>query len=275
MRYDPTLAALLKPGLGPLLDAGLFAGKPDALCAELARLVYFDFVARRADLDTALAAHGLTRAELISGKRFPAQTEVLIATAADGTAYVVFRGTQSLRDFLSDIAAWRTGWSGRQRVHWGFAQAYRVVKSQLDEWCRDNPAMRLVATGHSLGGALATLFASDHPRAELVTFGSPLVGNAAFAASFAERQVRRYRDCADLVARVPYGWLGFCHVAPPNYFDRHGTPQPETAIAADMAAARAEYRQRYRHIKRKVPLRDGADHAPINYVSALLGLREA
>ncbi len=275
MRYDTTLAALLTPGLGPLLAAGPFTDKPDALCAELARLVYFDFAARRADLDTALAAHGLARAELISGKRFPAQTEVLIATAADGTAYVVFRGTQSLRDFLSDIAAWRTGWSGQQRVHWGFAQAYRVVKSQLDQWCRDNPAMRLIATGHSLGGALATLFVSDHPSAELVTFGSPLVGNAAFAASFAGRQVLRFRGCADFVTRIPFGWLGFCHVAPPNYFDRHGNPQPETAIAADITAARAEYRQRYRHIKRKVPLRDGADHAPINYVSALLGLREA
>lgn len=274
MRYDASFEALLRPGLGPLLKATPFAGKPDALCADLARLVYFDFAARRGDLDAALAAHGLTSAKFVTGKRFPAETEALIATSADGTAYVVFRGTQTLRDFLSDIAAWRTGWSGEQRVHWGFAQAYRVVKAELDEWCRNNPAARLVTTGHSLGGALATLFASDHPTAELVTFGSPLVGNAAFAASFAGRQVRRYRDCADFVARIPYGWLGFYHVVPPSYLDRHGKPQPEAAIAADMVAARAEYRQRYRGIKGNVPLRDLADHAPINYVSALLGLRK-
>ena len=274
MRYDPSFKALAKPGMGPVLDAGLFAGKPDALCADLARLVYFDFSARRGDLDAALAAHGLTSAKFVTGKRFPAETEVLIATSADGTAYVVFSGTQTLRDFLSDIAAWRTGWSGEQRVHWGFAQAYRVVKAQLDEWCRNNPVTRLVTTGHSLGGALATLFASDHPSAELITFGSPLVGNAAFAASFAGRQVRRYRDCADFVTRMPFGWLSYHHVAPLCYLDRDGRPATEAEITADIAAARAEYRQRYRGIKGNVPQRDLADHAPINYVSALLGLRK-
>ena len=48
-------------------------------------------------------------------------------------------------------------------------------------------ATKLVVTGHSLGGAMATLFAMDLVVNEgvsdvsLVTFGSPRVGNAAFS----------------------------------------------------------------------------------------------
>lgn len=284
MLYNPTLDALLRPYLRDPLEPGQFSNHPDALCAELARLAYYSFAPDQLPrLVHGLAGLGLSPPQLIEDRH--RDTQAFVALDREHTAYVVFRGTESTsrRDILTDALFLRRPWSGKAWVHRGFRRAYdnrstradaTNVRGALSELIARLAPRRIVTTGHSLGAALATLFATDHPAAELVTFGSPLVGNAAFAALFAGRNVRRYRQCADFVTRIPYGWLGYHHVAPPAYLDRHGERNDEADIAADIAAARAEYRQRYRGLPGKVPLRDGADHAPINYVSAVLGVRE-
>ena len=77
----------------------------------------------------------------------------------------------------------------------------------------EQPAEVLI-TGHSLGGAAATLFASllarsPSVRVTLVTFGSPRVGDAAFArwlASLDNLRHHRVQNELDLVTRVPY-WM--------------------------------------------------------------------
>lgn len=81
--------------------------------------------------------------------------------------------------------------SGDISVHSGFQSAYKgvegtilsTVKSQL----ASNPSYRVVVTGHSLGGALASLSAVSlktgipNLNLKLYTYGQPRVGNAAFA----------------------------------------------------------------------------------------------
>lgn len=284
MQYDPTLDALLRPQLRDPLGPELFAGQDDTLCAELARLAYYSFAPDQlARLERGLAGLGLSPTHLIEDRQ--RDTQAFVALDPQHTAYVVFRGTESAvrRDVISDALFLRRPWSGKAWVHRGFRRAYdnrstspdaNNVRQALSGLIARLAPRRIITTGHSLGAALATLFATDHPAAELVTFGSPLVGNAAFAALFAGRNVRRYRQCADLVTRIPFGWLGYHHVAPPRYLDRFGQRDDHADIAADIAAARAEYNQRYRGLPGNVPLRDGTDHAPINYVSALLGVRE-
>ena len=75
-------------------------------------------------------------------------------------------------------------------------------------------------TGHSLGAALATLYAMENARAGqianpmLCTFASPLVGDATFAAAFNALKLTSWRvdNLLDLVTKLPPAALGFVHV---------------------------------------------------------------
>lgn len=76
--------------------------------------------------------------------------------------------------------------------------------------------------GHSLGGALVTLFVieNDSKRATQMkprvvhTFASPKVGNATFAAAFNALDVEKWRifNAPDIVPMLPLGIEGFVHV---------------------------------------------------------------
>lgn len=281
MQYDPTRLALFHPERQQPLDPGLVAPGSDGLAAELARLAYFRFESDPAALLAALHALGLAEVGLLHDPAMGSQGFAALDGA--GTVWIAFRGTQpdSLRDLATDARAWPREWPGGGRVHAGFARAWlgrgsEGIAAQVAAWLRDRPCRRILATGHSLGGALATLLAADDARAELVTFGSPRVGDRAFAARFEGRAVRRYAECCDLVARVPpqppYAHAGVLH-----YVDRQGrvsVAPDEPLIAADRRAGSLAYLRRHAWRPGNVLLRSLADHAPINYVSAVLGLRK-
>jgi len=115
----------------------------------------------------------------------------------------------------------------RVRVHRGFAEAYGAVradilaqlKERLHYWHGKDAVVRVYATGHSLGGAIANLFALDlsaapedkarsFPFSEPVvvyTFGSPRAGNAAFRSIYNAFVPETYRVVAsrDLVPTLP------------------------------------------------------------------------
>lgn len=82
-------------------------------------------------------------------------------------------------------------------------------------------APTVFVSGHSLGGALATLCALDLkvtlglPDVRVVTFGSPRVGNYIFAKWFEEEigPHWRFTHNRDIVPSVPPGYMGFYHVA--------------------------------------------------------------
>lgn len=94
--------------------------------------------------------------------------------------------------------------------------------SSTDEGSTTTPSAPTVfVTGHSLGGALATLCALDLkinlklPDVRVVSFGSPRVGNYIFAKWF-EQEIGphwRFTHNRDIVPSVPPGYMGFYHVA--------------------------------------------------------------
>lgn len=111
----------------------------------------------------------------------------------------------------------------RARVHAGFANAYRKIKegvigttaALLRE--KERP---ICFTGHSLGGALATLssldvqltLGLDGDRVAVSSFGSPRVGNEAFQQVYDDAIPTHWRFVAggDLISRLPK--LGYRHV---------------------------------------------------------------
>jgi len=154
-------------------------------------------------------------------------------------AVVSFRGTEPTKwsDVGVDAKAWHhsledEGWStGWGRVHDGFFDAFGTVA--------DGRLMAKIAglhgtevglwiTGHSLGGALATVTAArlleemeagqPHPLRAVYTFGSPRVGDRAFRSRFTElarkHGVRtvRVRNGRDTVTNVPGLLMEYAHV---------------------------------------------------------------
>lgn len=163
---------------------------------------------------------------------------------ASGSNLVVlcFRGTEvnKFGDILTDCRAWQIGVPIKQRTnasvaatqeavskkpmasakfHEGFWSALHGVWDELEKksiWTdvRKSPEKQVWITGHSLGGALATLAAyrlvsdgvldADQIRG-IVTFGQPRVGDRLFVAGYETLKDRHYRfvNNCDVVTMIP------------------------------------------------------------------------
>lgn len=275
MDYNPTNEALTRPESQPplVMDA---TWPFDAVCAEFSRLAY----ARQDDrtVADAIARIGYGDPAFFASKEdswWRVESAGFAAIDDTGQAVIAFRGTQIRTpwNIILDLGIWPRRWPGGGRVHDGFCKALDALQKEVDDWLLHAKFDRLTITGHSLGAAMATLLAARRPDAELVTFGSPLVGNAAFAKTFAGRTVRRYVDTLDFVTTVPplyYRHLGELHFIGPDGHDQHpqGGPTKE-----DTARAIADYAPCLGDLKTNAPSRRFADHTPINYVAAVRGVR--
>ncbi|MEO0407493.1 MAG: lipase family protein [Cyanobacteria bacterium P01_A01_bin.135] len=178
-------------------------------------------------------------------------TDTQCAVLRDGTvATIVFRGSESSYDWeinfdtaqeraefdekiIQDVIVEEEAreqdypYQGRNRseslIHRGFTAAYFSVRDQLHQAIASRDITEVAVTGHSLGGALATLCAVDLQynfpslkSLEAYTFGAPRVGNRGFSESYNERVPRSYRfvNGMDIVPALPRWWQGrYAHVA--------------------------------------------------------------
>ena len=156
------------------------------------------------------------------------ETEAVITRSA-GRLFIAFRGTTSLRDWITDANVKKITFNGH-RVHEGFYRAYQKIRRHVLGHVNDLAGQAdIVITGHSLGAALATVAAFDLDRlgfdvSAVYTFGSPRVGDRKFAAAYnAVFEGRSYRliNDSDLVCRVPT-MLRWRHVDQPVWFDGSG-----------------------------------------------------
>jgi pimeloyl-ACP methyl ester carboxylesterase len=129
-------------------------------------------------------------------------------------------------------------------VHTGFQSAWNEVSpavlSALAKARAAYPTHTIVATGHSLGGAVANYFAATYRASARVpvttyTYGSPRIGNSALAAAV-DAQTKnggalgaeyRVTHVADPVPRLPPLLFGYRHTS------------PELWLSVDVAAAAA------------------------------------
>lgn len=283
MHYDPSKIALYHPESQPALLGTDQPWTTHAICAELARLAYWHYEEGGQVLNhfnNLLKQAQFSEPVLLLDKR----STVTKRTSTQGfavikgdTAYVAIRGTQpdDPSDILIDGLFWPVTWQGEGLVHDGFSRAYNSIAGQLLQWLDKSQASKVYITGHSLGAAVATLAAAMLPESHLVTFGSPRVGDPAFAAMFKDRVVDRYVNCADIVAMLPPESAYYQHLHGMHYLDRHGAliPAPSNLdILQDQTIAKADYLLTHAWHTKNVGFRSLADHAPVNYVHALLGL---
>ena len=135
---------------------------------------------------------------------------------------MVFRGTNELADWLDNINAFATKELFGE-FHRGFWNSVEDVWEVINNRFRHLQGQRrrpLFITGHSLGGAMATIAAAklvheDKPFTSVYTFGQPraltretaLIFNSACQARFF-----RFHNNNDIVTRVPSRLMGYSHI---------------------------------------------------------------
>lgn len=129
------------------------------------------------------------------------------------TFYICFRGTSTPHDILIDLTCTLTplfpAENASIRIHNGFHTQFRAlfpgIRREFNAAHQAGRIQKCLCTGHSLGAALATItagmLAKEYSNIQMVchTFGSPRVGNTAFARWFSNYvsdsiRVANYRD---------------------------------------------------------------------------------
>ncbi|KAJ0245500.1 putative triglyceride lipase [Hirschfeldia incana] len=163
---------------------------------------------------------------------------------------IAFRGTEQTKwkDLQTDLMLVPVGLNPERiggdfkeevQVHSGFLSAYDSVRIRIisllkmaigyiDDVAEREDKWHVYVTGHSLGGALATLLAIELASSQLAkrgaitvtmyNFGSPRVGNKKFADVYNQKvkdswRVVNHRDIIPTVPRL----MGYCHVAHPVF----------------------------------------------------------
>ena len=260
-----------------------------ALCAWMAWLAYCDqgsnFAFDQDKIRNKLGALGFQTVEFFESLGDPKQggTHCFLAVHDDAVrenklAVVAFRGTDKddPRDVLDDVEAELVSWKGTAKVFAGWKNALGEVDKRLVPAIQPIDC-RLLITGHSLGAAMATLLASVKTPSALYTICSPRVGNQDFAASLGSVKNYRYVDCCDVVTGLPPAFLGYAHAGDPLYIDRKRnviSKPSEDYVSADRLRARVAYSLRYAWKWGNVISRGLADHAPINYATAIAAAQQ-
>jgi len=147
----------------------------------------------------------------------------------DYDCIVACRGTEphEWNDIRADVNAVAVTTETLGRVHKGFNDEVNDLWPRLEEALRDNQKT-LWFTGHSLGGAMATICAGRCYLSEieampyaLYTYGSPRVGDKRFV-NFVQLNHTRWVNNNDIVTRVPPAWMGYRHAGREMYLDSSG-----------------------------------------------------
>lgn len=163
-------------------------------------------------------------------------------TDENSLGIIAFRGSSSLGDWKQNFKFDQVNYGGstpeefktamtapakkgnHPKIHLGFAEYVQTalkLKTDLNmdgkddeivDLLKHHPQMKVLITGHSLGGAAATLYAErlvamgvHKDQVPVVTFGAPAIGNEAFAKEYGDKiYLLRVRNTHDLVPKVLY-----------------------------------------------------------------------
>lgn len=132
-------------------------------------------------------------------------------------AFVSFKGTSSLSDVIADINYVKVDdtYDIPGKFHKGFHDLI-LLDGTVEKIFNSIPLniKKIYITGHSLGAALATIFyayaKTQNIETELITFGSPRLGDLEFSKFLSDKSCKRYVNGSDIITKIPY--FGFFHV---------------------------------------------------------------
>ncbi|MDR3633539.1 MAG: lipase family protein [Isosphaeraceae bacterium] len=170
-----------------------------------------------------------------------------VVSAGDVTV-IAFRGTdvRELSDWLVNLNGLSSS-TPHGAIHSGFYAAYNRLAPQAVLLLKERNPLHLWVTGHSLGGALASVCACDLTQNEkrsldgIITFGQPMVARKQLADYLDSMRVGRYAHYmneADIVPKVPPAfriaapWCGSREM-PSGARNRHGAAAPGEAPTQD------------------------------------------
>ena len=220
-------------------------------CAELSNDIYADFAGEISFMTMPSAT-----ARLVQSEKTDTQLAIL-EDLDDNRTTIVFRGSENNKDWATNFQLFtkEQNWSKEKketfreemkavkktvradetlvypqeygepsrpvRMHEGFIKAYLSIRDEIHEHAKSSETTQYRVTGHSLGGAIATLCAvdlqynfGDRIAIEVYTFGAPRTGNSAFTKSYNQRVPDTWRivNGWDAVVGLPAPWQGYRHV---------------------------------------------------------------
>ena len=174
---------------------------------KLLDIVGYDHNKEKETLETELST---LKMELI--KTFDTNGTQAILVSFKNFIVLAFRGTEatSIKDIKADAKAKTTQCETGGRIHSGFKQAFEQISLDIQETLNEDKFLNtpLFITGHSLGGALATIAAKKLSHkgglAACYTFGAPRVGDEEWIENI-KTPIYRLVNAADSVTMLPPG----------------------------------------------------------------------
>lgn len=210
-----------------------FHAPTDLLCAQLCQLSYEN----KRTIEATITFSEAKLIDYYSDNDLDAQA---FTAVHDDVMYVVFRGSESAMDWVVNSFLFKKTHYVHgipTKVHRGFYEALNRISDRIFDHAYYHTG-KLVVCGHSLGGAMSTIFASmlplfKHTTLEHYTFGSPRVGNREFARAFGSMGFvsKRYVNGSDVVCRIPPPVMNFKHVGTRVDVNHDGGPIRDHYIA--------------------------------------------
>jgi len=206
LRFNPLFVNDAQEELARVIEK-ILEEKKASKVLKVIDMINYDPEEEKRRLEKELSFLGMT---LI--KTFDSNGTQAILVENENLVALAFRGTEatSVKDIKADTNATSTRCESGGKIHSGFKEAYEEVSFEIQTYLDTMGEIRkpLFITGHSLGGALATIAAKrlEYPGgiAACYTFGSPRVGNQEWVSNI-KTPLYRLVNAADCVTMMPPG----------------------------------------------------------------------
>ena len=207
LRFNPLILESVSRSLPDTVGKLVSEGTKSSL-TKLIGVLQYDSEEEKKELEESLQILGL---EIL--KTFDSQGTQAILVSSSEFLVLAFRGTEAtcLRDIKTDMKATLKQCADTDGdLHVGFSDAFDAVRYDIEdclEECGKHERKPLFITGHSLGGALASIATKklNYPYiTACYSFGSPRVGDDLWITGI-KAPIYRVVNAADCVTMLPPG----------------------------------------------------------------------